>query len=153
MIGVCLCAASTRSSTTSNGLIGGLMKTEQIEDCDAVDDDQLLAGRAPRQVRGAHDAIALLQVRDDLAAAPDVIAERDRVGARLEHLVRELRRDPDAVGEVLAVEDAEAGAQLLLQRRQAFFHRTPAGHADDVGNKKDLHVPMILSSSPSEAKA
>src|SRR5262249_2145831 len=47
-------------------------------------------------------------------------------------------------GEVLAVEDAEVRAQLVLERRQAFLDRTSAGNADDVGNEKDLHVPLIF---------
>ena len=81
-----------------------------------------------------------------------MVAECDRVRAGLEHLVGELRRDPDTVGEVLAVEDAEVGAQLRLERREPFFHRTSAGHADDVSNKEDLHVRVILSGFPSEAK-
>ena len=38
---------------------------------------------------------------------------RDHVGARGEDLVRELRGEPDAVGGVLAVHDAEVDVELL----------------------------------------
>jgi hypothetical protein len=44
-----------------------------------------------------------------------VVAERDRVGARGEQPVGELRCDPDAVGDVLAVDDADVGAELLSE--------------------------------------
>jgi hypothetical protein len=46
-----------------------------------------------------------------------VVAERDRVGAGAEQLVRELRRDADAVGDVFSVDDDEVGRELLAQRR------------------------------------
>jgi hypothetical protein len=42
-----------------------------------------------------------------------VVAERDRVDAGREHPVGQFRRDADAVGEVLAVEDAEIRPQLV----------------------------------------
>jgi hypothetical protein len=42
-----------------------------------------------------------------------VVPESDRIGAGREHAVGELRRDADAVGEILAVEDAEVGAELV----------------------------------------
>jgi hypothetical protein len=44
-----------------------------------------------------------------------VVAERDHVRTRREQLVRELRRDPDAVGDVLAVDDADVDAKLLAE--------------------------------------
>jgi hypothetical protein len=44
-----------------------------------------------------------------------VVAERDRVGTRREQPVGQARRDPGPVGDVLAVDDAEVDAVLLLQ--------------------------------------
>jgi hypothetical protein len=44
-----------------------------------------------------------------------VVAQRDHVRAGGEQALGELRRDPDAVGGVLAVQDAEADAKLLPQ--------------------------------------
>ena len=92
---------------------------------------------APGEVRRSDHALALLQVGNDLAAAPDVVAERDRIDAGGQHLVRELRRDPHAVREILAVQDAEVDVQLLPQRGQSFLDRPPAGPADDVGDKQN----------------
>jgi hypothetical protein len=88
-------------------------RAEQVDHRDVLDDEQTLAGSTCREVRWSHDAIALAQVRDDLPAAPDVVPEGDRIGAGREHAVGELRRDADAVGEILAVEDAEVGVQLV----------------------------------------
>jgi hypothetical protein len=66
-----------------------------------------------------------------------VVAERDHVGARREQPVGQARRDPGAVGDVLAVDDAEADAELLLQPGQARLDRVPAGGAEDVGDEED----------------
>jgi hypothetical protein len=66
-----------------------------------------------------------------------VVTEGDHVGARLEQPRGELRRDPDPVGDVLAVDDAEVDAELLLQARQALRDRTPPGRPDDVTDEED----------------
>jgi hypothetical protein len=66
-----------------------------------------------------------------------VIAERDRVHADLEHAVCKLRRDPDAVSEVLAVQDDDIGAQLFAKRRKALFEGATARDADGVGNEQN----------------
>jgi hypothetical protein len=71
----------------------------------------------------------------------------------LEHPVGELRRDADAVGEVLAVEDAEVGAQLLAQAAQSLFDRTPARDADDVGNEKDSQGRVSVAAGRSSIEA
>jgi hypothetical protein len=44
-----------------------------------------------------------------------VIAERHHVRTGGQELVRELRRDPDTVGDVLAVDDADVDAKLLAE--------------------------------------
>jgi hypothetical protein len=66
-----------------------------------------------------------------------VVAERDRVGAVCEQLLRELRRQPDPVGGVLAVDDADVDVVLLAQARQPLLERAPTGNADDIGDEKD----------------
>jgi hypothetical protein len=68
-----------------------------------------------------------------------VVAEREHVRARRQQFLRELRRDPGAIGDVLGVDDAEAGAELLLQPRKPLFDSPPAGRAEDVGNEEDLY--------------
>jgi hypothetical protein len=67
-----------------------------------------------------------------------VVAERDHVGTRGQEPRRQLRRDPDAVGGVLAVEDAERDAELVLQPRQALLDGPPTGRANDVSDEQDL---------------
>jgi hypothetical protein len=66
-----------------------------------------------------------------------VVAERDHVGACGQDPGGELRRDPDAVGGVLAVDDAEARTELLAQRPQPILERAPAGSSDDVTDEED----------------
>jgi hypothetical protein len=66
-----------------------------------------------------------------------VVPKGDDVGARGEDFVRELRSDPHAVGSVLAVHDAEAGAELLLERGQPSLERPPARRAEDVCDEED----------------
>ena len=131
-------------------------RTEQVDHGDL----RLVAGRdecepsarsALRHVRRPDHALALLQVRNDLAATPGVVAEGDRVDAGGEHLVGELGRDADAVREVFAVEDAEIRAQLLAKRGEALFDGATAGHADRIRNEQNSHR-RILAGLPSEAK-
>jgi hypothetical protein len=66
-----------------------------------------------------------------------VVAERDHVRAGREQPVGELGRDAGAVGDVLAVDDAEVDAELITQRRQAFLDGAPPGDAEDVREKED----------------
>ncbi len=66
-----------------------------------------------------------------------VVPERDHVRARGEQPVGELRRDPGAVGDVLAVHDREVGAELCPQPGQALLDGAPAGDAEDVREKQD----------------
>jgi hypothetical protein len=66
-----------------------------------------------------------------------VIAERDDVGTGGEDPLGELRREPAAVGGVLAVDDAEGGAELLAQARQALLDRSAPGRAEDVCDEEE----------------
>jgi hypothetical protein len=71
-----------------------------------------------------------------------VIAERDDVCAGGEQLVRELRRDARAVGDVLAVDDADVGVELRAQGVQPFLDGTPPGDAEDVREKEESQLRM-----------
>jgi hypothetical protein len=66
-----------------------------------------------------------------------VVAERDHVGAGRKQALRESRRDPGAVRDVLPVDDAEADAVLLLQAGQALLDGLPAGAAEDIGDEEN----------------
>jgi hypothetical protein len=66
-----------------------------------------------------------------------VIPERDRVGSGGEQFLGELGRDPDAVGDVLAVDDREVGLELVTQRRQPFLDRPAPRDTDYVGDEEE----------------
>jgi hypothetical protein len=66
-----------------------------------------------------------------------VVAEREHVGPGREQTLGEARRDTGPVRDVLAVDDAEAGAQLVLEPLQAFLERGAPGRAEDVGDEED----------------
>jgi hypothetical protein len=72
--------------------------------------------------------------------APRPVAERDHVGSRAEQPLGDLGGDPAAVGCVLAVDDAEAGAELLAQAGEARLERPPAGGAEDVRDEEEFQV-------------
>ena len=122
---------------------------EEIEHRDAhavprLDDGHPVARRQRALVRGTDDAVARREVAADAAAAVRVVAERHDVGAGGEELVGELRRDPDSVGDVLAVDDREVGVVALPQRRQVLLHGAAAGGADDVGEEEDVQ-PVVTT--------
>ena len=91
------------------------------------------------EVRRADDPVGLVEERDEVALAPDVVAERDRVGAGGEELLGELRGQADAVRGVLAVHDAEVDLELLAQVAQAGLDGPAAGSAEDVAQEEDPH--------------
>jgi hypothetical protein len=66
-----------------------------------------------------------------------VIAERHDVGARVQQTVGELPGDAGAVGDVLAVDDADVGVELVAQAGQAFFDCAPAGDAEDICKEEE----------------
>jgi hypothetical protein len=69
-----------------------------------------------------------------------VVAERDHVGAGGEQPLGELRRDARSVGDVLAVDDADVGAELVAQARQPLLDGPPPGDAEDVGEEEDSQL-------------
>jgi hypothetical protein len=69
-----------------------------------------------------------------------VVAERHDVRAGREQLLRELRRDAGAVGDVLAVDDARVDLELFAQARQPLLDRPTARWAEDVGEEEDSQL-------------
>jgi hypothetical protein len=65
-----------------------------------------------------------------------VVAEGDHVGARAQETLGELRRDARAVRDVLAVDDADVGVELVAQRRETLLDGTSTGDAEDVGQEE-----------------
>ena len=112
-------------------------RADHVDHRDAVDDREPASGCVPRQIRRPDHPLALLEVGADPVAAPHVVPERDHVGTRAEQLVGELRRDPRAVRDVLAVQNAEVRAELFAQSAQPLLDRTTPGRAEHVGNKQN----------------
>ena len=100
-------------------------------------DGQAAAGSLGGEVRRPDEPLAAGEVGDDLAPPPGVVPEREHVDARREQLVGELGRDPDAVGGVLAVGDAEVDVELLAQPRQPLLDRAETRAAVHVGDEED----------------
>jgi hypothetical protein len=82
-----------------------------------------------------------------------VVAECDHVRARGEESIRKARRDARAVGDVFRVDDAEAGAVLLLQARQALLDRGAPGLAENVRDKEDDYGTKAALALPPSARA
>ena len=67
-----------------------------------------------------------------------MVPEREHVGAGGEQPVGEPRRDPGAVGHVLAVHDAEVDVELLAQPGQPLLYRPTAGRPEDVPYEEEV---------------
>ena len=66
-----------------------------------------------REVGRSHDSVALLEDRNDVAVAPNVVTRRQNVGAGGQELLGEFRGDAHAVRDVLSVDDAEIRTELV----------------------------------------
>ena len=119
-------------------------RPEKIDDRDGgavagLDDREPAAGRRALEVRGADDRRRRREVGADLLAPPRVVAERERVRARGEEPFGEPRRDPDAVRDVLAVDDAGVDVEALAQAGQQRLDRVAAGATHDVADEQQPH--------------
>jgi hypothetical protein len=76
-----------------------------------------------------------------------VVPESDRVDSGREEAVRQPRRDPDSVGDVLPVRDADVDLELRAQRRQALLERLPAGGSDDIGDEQNAQGAQTLEAA------
>ncbi len=86
-------------------------------------------------------------MRDQFLFVPDVIAGGDAIDAGLVQVGRDQRRQAEAVGRVLAVDDDEIEIELRAQRRQMRDDRVASGSADNVTEKKNLHAKRSTSCS------
>jgi hypothetical protein len=122
----------------------------QVEVAAEVDDGHLHPGRfgdrvpapgvAGREVAGPHDALLRAEVGVDLAVAVGVVAQRDRIGAQTEDLVRRFRGDADPAPGVLAVDHDQIGQVLLAQAGHRRRQPLPPGLADDVADEEEAHA-------------
>jgi hypothetical protein len=72
-----------------------------------------------------------------------VVPEREHVRPRGKELVGQARRQPRPVGGVLAVDDAEADAELIAQPGEARLDRLAARRPEDVRDEEDPQGKLI----------
>src|SRR6476660_3368033 len=106
--------ASAWKSTTTTG--AAARASSPSSPTTSLDDREPAAGSLRAGVRRPDHPLAGGEVRRDPAAAVGVVTERDHVRAGSEQLVGQLRRDPGAVGRVLAVDDRKVSVVALAQR-------------------------------------
>ena len=88
-------------------------------------------------------AVRHLEVFDDLAFIPDVIAGSHHVDAQIEELFGQRRRDAESGGSIFAVGNDEIDGVLLAQFREAIFYDRPAGAPKNVTDKKNFQDSMV----------
>ena len=84
-------------------------------------------------------AIRHLEVFDDLALIPNVIAGSEHFNAEVKKLLSKLWSNAEAGSSVFAVGNDQVNVVLLHQLGQAFAHDSAAGASENVANKKNFH--------------
>jgi len=103
----------------------------------ALHDREAVARLRPEIVGRPQDPLLRVEVREDLLAVIGVVSERDDVHARREELVGDLRRDPEAPGDVLGVDDDEGRVVALAQGGEEPQQGPAAESADEVADEED----------------
>jgi len=103
----------------------------------ALDHATAVTGLGGEEVGRAQDALLLVEVAIDLAAAVGVVAQRDDVDALAQERVGDLGRDAHAAGGVLGVDDHEGGRQTLAQDRQQAQQRASPEASDEIADEQD----------------
>ena len=103
--------------------------------------DRPAASRIPRRkVERPHAEVQRIDLLEEDALIPHVVAVRDDVRARFTELGRDLAGEPAAARCVLAVDDREVdpalGTDLWNERR----HGLPSGFADDIADEENPHL-------------
>src|SRR5258706_497985 len=105
-------------------------------------------GRAVRVVgRAELPRTGPIEIRQDLALAPSMVAAGEQVQPRLEQLVRAFRRDPGAARRILRVAHAQVEAVPLAKDGHEVAHRRPARLAYDVPQEQDLQGALLARTS------
>src|SRR5262249_12316153 len=110
---------------------------EQADHGDAVVHREAATRRVRREVGRTEHAVGSGEIRREVALTPDPVAECDHVCARGEDPRGDLRRDAASVGGVLAVDDAEVGAQVGAQVAQLRLDGPATRRAEHVGHEQD----------------
>ena len=139
-------ASLSTASTARQGLSIGFMKSRPSA--------QQTSARSPLRPSATHhrrpvassgrlarhdDVLLRLEGREHLAAAVDVVAQRDRVDARLLQLGDDLRRQPRPRRGVLGIGDDQIEPLLNNQTGQRPLDDFPSGLADDVADEEKAH--------------
>ena len=88
-------------------------------------------------IRRADHAPARREVAADPVPAICVVPECDDIGARGKQAFGELRRDARTVRDVLPVDDARVGVELVAQLRKTLLDRPSPRGAEDVGEEEN----------------
>jgi hypothetical protein len=78
-----------------------------------------------------------LHILDNLALVPDVVAGGEDVGALVEELVGNARRQAKPAGRIFRVHHHQVDAPLLDQRDEVLAYDTPSGLAKDITDKEN----------------
>ena len=81
-----------------------------------------------------------VEVIDDLALIPDMVAGRENVNAHLEKIFGQRRGDAETGGCVLSVGKHEINSVLFYESRQAILDDGSSRSAKNVTDKKNAHV-------------
>ncbi len=80
-----------------------------------------------------------LEVVDDFALVPDVVAGGDYVDVEFEQFFRECRSDPEAGRGIFAVGDDQIDGAIAHNLRQLFLDDVPSGPSENVANEENTH--------------
>ncbi len=94
--------------------------------------------RSLGKVRGAQQTGVALDVLDQLALVPDVVAGREDVGAGIVQLAGQPLGQAETMRRVLRIDDHKIGGEVAPQRRQVGLDRLPPGPPDHIAEQKDV---------------
>ena len=104
-------------------------------------------GRARGKIRRADEPRVLVEVRQDLALVPAVIAAGHHLNAVAEQIVGEVGRDAESGRRVFAVGDDEVDLVMPDEGGQAPADQLAAGLADDVADEEQPGHPRSTGTS------
>src|SRR5439155_18656561 len=90
--------------------------------------------------------VELLDIFEELALIPDVVAVCDDVAAREAELLGDGARQAVSAGGVLAVAHDEVVPTLATQLRQQPRDRLPSGLTDDIADGENAHLGTLAAS-------
>ncbi len=98
------------------------------------------AGRARREIRRPQHARVALDIGDQLALVPDVIAGRQHVDAAIVEFAAQPLGQSRPMGRVLGVDDDEIERQIAAQLRDVLLDHLAPRPSHHVAAKQDVHA-------------